>query len=372
MAAKVGVPTREEIWQGCTRYLAGHGVPTARQTLEALAAAASNAERPDHYGVGEIVSSLESRIADLLGKEAALFFPTGTMAQQIALRLWCERAARPVVAFHPTCHLEIHEQHAYQVMHGLRAQLVGRRHDVITLEDLQGMDERPAALLLELPQREIGGKLPEWDDLQAQLTWARERSIRNHMDGARLWESGPYYRRPYAEIAAAFDSVYVSFYKGLGALGGAALAGPGDFIAEARVWQRRHGGNLYRFYPYALSAGAALDARLDLFPAYHERAVAVASVIASIPGIRVTPNPPQSNMMHVYLSGDRDLLVEASVQIAQEEGVGLFPMLRASDVPGESMFELSIGDCASQLSDDEIREYFSRIVAAGATNGPRE
>ena len=70
-----------------------------------------------------------------------------------------------------------------------------------------------------------------------------------HMDGARLWESAPFYGRSYAEIAALFDTVYVSFYKGVGAIAGAALAGPADFIAEARVWQRRHGGDLVNSTP---------------------------------------------------------------------------------------------------------------------------
>jgi threonine aldolase len=76
---------------------------------------------------------------------------------------------------------------------------------------------------LELPQREIGGLLPEWDDLVAQAAWTRERGIALHLDGARLWEAAPFYERSYAEIAGLFDSVYVSFYKGLGALAGPRL-----------------------------------------------------------------------------------------------------------------------------------------------------
>ena len=93
-----------------------------------------------------------------------------------------------------------------------------------------------------MPQREIGGQLPSWSDLEAQVAWARDRGVAVHMDGARLWESGPFYERSYAEIAALFDSVYVSFYKGIGAIAGAALSGPAPFIGEARLWQRRSGG----------------------------------------------------------------------------------------------------------------------------------
>jgi threonine aldolase len=84
---------------------------------------------PDRYGEGEVVRSLETEVAALLGKEDAVFMPSGTMAQQIALRIWSNRRACPNVAFHPTCHLEIHEQKGYQILHGLHGVLVGEAAD---------------------------------------------------------------------------------------------------------------------------------------------------------------------------------------------------------------------------------------------------
>src|SRR6185436_8253445 len=106
--------------------------------------------------------------------------------------------------------------------------------------DLEAVNEPLAALLIELPQREIGGRLPAWDDLVAQVTYAREHGAAVHLDGARLWESGPFYDRPLAEIAALFDTVYVSFYKGLGGLAGSMLLGEDDVVTEARAWRSRH------------------------------------------------------------------------------------------------------------------------------------
>ena len=103
-------------------------------------------------------------------------------------------------------------------------------------------------------------------------------------------------------------------------LPGAALAGPADFIAEARIWQRRHGGNLVHLYPYVLSARLGLRERLDRMEAYRDKAVEIAATLTSVPGIRVTPDPPQTNMMHVYLSGSRERLEKAALEIAKETG----------------------------------------------------
>jgi threonine aldolase len=353
------------IFLACERFLSGHGPHRPAETLAALAREAAETPEPDHYGEGAVIEDFEREIAALLGKEAAVFLPSGTMAQQIAMRIWSERKNCSTVAFHPLCHLEVDEEKAYQYLHGLRARLVGSPERLLTLEDLRGVAEPIAALLLELPQRYIGGQLPEWQALVAQAEWARERGAALHMDGARLWESGPYYARPYAEIAALFDSVYVSFYKGVGGIAGAALAGSTEFIREARVWLRRHGGNLIRLYPYVLSARLGLRERLERFPAYFERAKQVAAALQTVSGVVVKPGIPQSHMMHVYLPGEMERLVAASLQIAREERVGLFRGLWPTELPGYAKFELAVGEATFALTDDEIAGYIARIVASG-------
>jgi threonine aldolase len=355
---------QEAIFSGCERFLIGHGVQRPRAVLADVVEETHADEDADRYGEGALINDFERQVASILGKEAALFLPSGTMAQQIALRIWADRRQTPFVAFHPTCHLELHEQSGYALLHGLHARLVGDRTRLLGLEDLRALHGPLAALLLELPQREIGGQLPSWSELQSQVDWARERGIAVHMDGARLWESGPFYERSYADIAALFDSVYVSFYKGLGAIAGAALAGPAEFIAEARVWQRRHGGNLFQLYPFVLSARANLRRRLGRFGDYARRAQAVARVLTAVPGISVKPDPPQTNMMHVYLQGSAEALMEASAAIARTDRVLLFRRLVPTVVPGVCSFELAIGDGAASLSDDEIGAYFRRIMAA--------
>ena len=105
-----------------------------------------------------------------------------------------------------------------------------------------------------------------------RLGWARERGAATHLDGARLWESAAGYGRTPAEVAAGFDSVYVSFYKGIGALPGCCLAGDGELVAQVREWRKRMGGTLYGMWPAAASARTLLAQRLPLMPSYFERA----------------------------------------------------------------------------------------------------
>jgi threonine aldolase len=349
----------------CTRWLVNH--PRTRHTAHALladlAAYTDPAVLPDMYGQGDLIGDFEKQVAELLGKPAAVFMPSGTMAQQIALRIHADRSHTPHVAFHPTCHLEIHEQKGYQLLHGLHGVLVGSPQRLMTLDDLKKVAEPLAALLLELPQREIGGQLPAWDELTTIVNWARERNITLHLDGARLWECQPFYQRPYAEITRLFDTVYVSFYKILGGITGAMLLGPEDHIAEARIWQRRHGGNLVRMFPFVLSAKLGLETRLDRMTAYHTKAMEIAAVLAAFPEIEVMPSPPHTNMLHVFIRGDADRLEQAALDIAREQKVWLINNFMPGQIPAYPKFELTVGDGALEFNGEEVKELFELLLA---------
>lgn len=353
---------RKALFLQSERFLNGHPPRPLHDELAALVAMTGPDEEADRYGEGALLTDFEAEIARLLGKEAAVFMPSGTMAQQIALRICAERSGRRAVGFHPTCHLELHERKGYELLHGLSGRLIGDAGRLITMDDLRAAPEPLAALLLELPQREIGGQLPTWEELVEQTAWARSRGAAAHMDGARLWEAAPAYGRDYAEVAALFDSVYVSFYKGVGASAGAALAGPAEFIAEARLWQRRHGGNLIHLYPYVLSARANLRDRLDRFPSYHQQALAIAAALRQVDGVTLKPDPPHAHMAHIYLRGEPDALLDASAELARKERVTLFVSARPSGVPGYATFEMTIGDGAAAFTPDEIAGYFTRII----------
>jgi threonine aldolase len=349
------------IYKSCTRFLGGHYRQSPQQVLSELAATTDPDISADRYGEGELINGFESEVASLLGKEAAVFMPSGTMCQQIALRIWTDRKKIPQVAFHPTCHLEIHEQKGYKFLHGMHGVLVGSPYRLFTLEDLKAIKQPLGALLIELPQREIGGQLPTWEELTEIIAWAREQDIPIHLDGARLWECQPFYKRPYSEIAGLFDTVYVSFYKILGGIAGAILAGPADLIAESRIWQRRHGGNLVQLYPYVLAAKKGLTERIGRIEAYCAKAKAIATALSAFPQIEIVPNPPQTNMMHLFLRGDAEKLQAASLEIAQETGVWLIPWLAPTMLPTYQKSELSVGDAALDLSEEEIVDLFQKL-----------
>src|SRR5690349_8535152 len=98
---------KDAVFAACTRFLAGHYPQSPRQALLELAEVTPAEAMPDRYGQGELIASFEQQVADLLGKPAAVFMLSGTMCQQIALRIWTERRGIRSVAFHPTCHLEL-------------------------------------------------------------------------------------------------------------------------------------------------------------------------------------------------------------------------------------------------------------------------
>ncbi len=169
----------------CTDTIAGNGL---NRPAELLATIGDDVD-PDLYGEGGVVADLEREVAELLGKQAAVFLPSGTMAQAATLRVHADTRGPRTVVWHPRAHPAQHEGEAFSRLHGLVGRAVGETTRLLTLDDLRTVAEPYAALLLELPQRDLGGQLPPFDELAAQVAFARERGAATHLDGARLWEA---------------------------------------------------------------------------------------------------------------------------------------------------------------------------------------
>lgn len=346
----------------CAHRITGQLPLTMSDQITTMSEQARLFEAPDVYGEGELIESFERDIAALLGKESALFLPSGTMAQNIALRIWADRAHNRRVGFHATSHLQLHEQQAYRELYGLEAELLGDPDRVISLADLEITRQRLAAVLLELPMREIGGQLPDWDELEAQSQWARRRGIALHMDGARLWQCTPHYKRSLADIATLFDSVYVSFYKDIGGLAGSVLAGPVDFTKEARVWIRRAGGNLYTLFPYVLTARAGMERNLAALPQAVADANWLAATFNRIDGLHTIPARPPTNLFHLRVEGNPVALVERACAWSEQNRVFLLPLPRALH-DDNCVVEFSIGQAIRSASQEQwctwIKNFFA-------------
>jgi len=274
-----------------------------------------------------------------------------------------DRRQRRTVVFHPRCHLDQHEGQGYQRLHQLTGRPAGDPNALLTLTDLSAIAEPVAALLIELPQRDLGGQQPSLEDLTAQAGWARGIGAAVHLDGARLWESAAGYGQPPAAIAALFDTVYVSFYKGIGALPGCGVAGPQDIIAEVREWRQRMGGALFGLWPNAASALTCLPRRLPLMPGYLNHARAIAAALDGVPGVRMIPDPPQVPMMHLLLSTSREAFAAASRRLAADQGIWTWPQAVPTADPAMQRVELTVGDATCEFQPAEVRDIVAALAA---------
>ena len=351
----------------CAYQLFGHPYRSLKQRLESIVPLAVQYSEGDVYGTGDLINGFEQQVAELLGKPSALFMPSGTMAQLVAMRIWCAEKTIDTIAFHPSCHLQIHEQNSYKALHGLEAILIGDKDRVITLDDLTSINPNVAALIIELPAREIGGQLPTWDELTAISQWAKENNIALHLDGARLWSCESYYKKSYSEITALFDSVYVSFYKDLDGIAGSILLGATAFIDEARTWNRRAGGNLYSQFPYVLAAKEGLDTHVNKMKAYVEKASSIAGYFNQENEFETIPAAPPSNLFHVIIQQSASELMPKVKRWSEDNSLMLFPLPRNQ---GEDFcrFEILIGENAMKLTNPQWQKYIADFNSYLAEN----
>ena len=344
----------------CHTIFPGHRQPRPAELYAAMGAwCEQHGIEHDVYGSGALIQSFEARVAALLGFEAAVFCVSGTMAQVTALRLGCEESgntgASRLVALHPTSHIFVHERSNYQLLEHFHALSVGERHRPWVASDLAAVPDRLGAVGLEIPMREIGGQLSHWDELEAIKRDCRARGAHLHMDGARLWEAAAGYGRSVAEIAAGFDSVYVSLYKGVGGLGGAMLAGSHTFVMRCAEWFRRQGGNVIHRSPYVVAAAMQFDGRLAAMPACFERTQFLYEALRAHPQLRVNPAAPQANMLHLHLPVGRARALAVRDALAREHGIWMYNRAVHGALPDTSVVEIYVGDNLLAMPDDTLR-----------------
>jgi threonine aldolase len=347
-----------------TRHLGAGAQSSPAQVLAELAeetARLGEAGRWDRYGTHGPVGELERRVAELLGKPAAAMFPSGVMAQQSVLRCWTDRQGSTRVALPGLSHLLHHEQDGPALLHGLRYEHLTDAARTATVEDLDAVKGPLGAVLLELPLRDGGYLLPTWEELVDLSRACRVRGVPLHLDGARLWESAPYWGRELHEVAALADSVYVSFYKGLRGLAGAVVAGPADVVDEARQWRTRMGGTLFSLHPYAVAGLRGLRLELPRMAEYHDRATELAKLLLDR-GIRVFPEPPHTNAFRIHVPRPAAEVDERVVTLMETERLALTPPFTDADVPGWAWTELTVGAVTMEWDPEEAADRLAHTL----------
>jgi threonine aldolase len=350
----------------CTSWLPGHGPMSARRWTEALAVSPHLDHALDVYSDGPAMQMLESQCASLLGKPASLFFHKGITGQQAAL---LALAGGGTVVVHPRSHLVENESNALTALSGLDLRHIGPNDRPFTAADLAKSGERPAVVTVELPLRQAGFLAPSWDELTAIAAWCRDNGAILHLDGARIWELQPYYGRPLAEIAALAESIYVSFYKGLGGMGGCVVAGPQALVDAMRPWRNRFGGDLYTAFPFVVTALDGLARHLPAMPAYFAHATALAAALADVPGIRVLPAAPHGNSFRVEFAAPPAAIEMAALAHAEAHGEWLFSRIIPTAWPDRSAAEIVIGAASVAWPAAAQAAAIAAVLAASAEKG---
>lgn len=336
------------------KKLAGHPDPTISETYKELAAYAEGIEK-DRYGCGDFLNDFEKELAEKIGMEAAIFLPSGVMAQLIAIKIWGDEVQNNMFACHESCHLIRHEEDSYKTLLNFEAILVGKKEAVPKASDLV---PNVSSLVYEIPMRHLGGDLPSFEELEKIKSYCQKNKIKLHIDGARIFETEKFYNRSVKEIVAGADSMFISFYKGFGSTSGSMLFGNSEFIAKAKVWLRRFGGNLFQLYPLAIPAKMNFDKRIEKFPSWVDKAKEIGIMLKEDLGIDVKPYPIKTNMMHIHVPMHPEKLNEYFKQY-KDSSIRLGVWL---EEPKEhSRCEFTVGEGTLEYSLEEIKKIFVDI-----------
>jgi threonine aldolase len=282
----------------------------------------------DQFGEDPTVKRLEERIASILGKEAALWLPTGTMANQVALRIFTRPGDDVVVS--RECHTVWHETGASAANAGVQLTEIGAR-GVFTAEEFlavrkpQGHMTYPPTTLVEIENTHNrgGGVIFPQDEVVRVCDAARRHGVATYADGARLWNAAVASGRPPRDLAAPFELVSVALSKGLGAPGGSLLAGSRDLIARSVRYRRMLGGAMRQVGIFAAAGLYALDHNIERLAEDHANARRIAERLAASSRIILDVASVQTNILIFDLApGASD--AGTFVTRARESGVLIF------------------------------------------------
>jgi threonine aldolase len=273
----------------------------------------------DVYGEDPTVRRLEEKTAEILGHESALFVPTGSMGNQLSLHVHARSGTE--VILEGKSHIFHYEMAGMAALSGLLPRPIDGVRGRITSEQIAAWIRpesvyylpRTSVLALENTHNFAGGTVTPREATEPLLALAKERGLKVHLDGARLWNAAAALDVTAASLAAGFDSVMTCFSKGLRAPVGSAVSGSKDFIAEARRVRKLFGGGMRQAGVIAAAALVALEEERTRLPEDHARATRLAAGLAGLGGLRIDPADVETNILLFSLEGkwgDAGLLVK--------------------------------------------------------------
>lgn len=321
-----------------------------RAVLEELAAHAPD-EIVDTFGRSSFVAGFEEEMAATLGQEAAVFAPKGTHLQHAAIKCWCVAGGHLAALVHRQSHIAVDEERSLERVSAIRIDEYGGDGWMSGIGDLP---LQPAAdcgvLVAELPLRRAGFLVPDVDALVAMRDWAVANRLRFHIDGARLWECLPWFGARRDEVLGLADSIYVSFYKGLGGLGGGLLAGKAEFVLDVRRQLTLLAAFPSSIAPYVVAARLGLQRHLPRMQHYASRAMALSAALKQA-GFALRTDPVRSNGFALEIAAPAEAVVAASLAIAEDRGDWL--VSAALDCGERSVVEIVVGAALDDWRDDE-------------------
>jgi len=300
---------------------------TVTKPTPAMRAAMAAAEVGDDvFGEDATVVALEQRVAAMLGKEAALYVPSGTMSNQLAVRVHCGPGDEFLCE--ANCHIYNYEQGAYAQLFGVAAQPVEGEWGLLRLDQLRerirplGNDHavQTRVVCLENTHNRGAGRVLPYDGVVEICRWAKENGLARHLDGARLFNATVASGISLSDWAQHFDTVSVCFSKGLGAPVGSSLCGPAELIRRARRHRKALGGGMRQAGIIAAGALYALEHHIDRLAEDHEKARVLAAAIRETPGLALDPDIVETNIVIFKLAPELGSAAAFTAKL-REQGV---------------------------------------------------
>jgi len=346
----------------CVYVLPNFAPPKIADVLKSIAESDHAFLPADIYGQGGACEEVSTRLKKMFDKPAARFCVKGMIAQMAVLRAVTEFTGNDRVVVHRASHLDYDEMEAVEILHPIQFLRAGNHHHPFTVDDLDALGEKPAAVCVELPLRRASYRLMPFAELQKISTWCHVHDVHLHIDGARLFGAAAAYGKKLSEIAMLCDSIYVSFYKELKGLGGCGIVGSKALMDAVEVWVTRMGGELPFQFPYAISALMGMDKHLGEIPHYVTAARTIAMLINQIPDVTTSPEVPHTSGFQVHIKGDRGKIEKALKHMVEYERIWIAGGVMETAFDHVYGFDVEIGESAMALAPERWAFYIEKLT----------